>query len=72
MIKAIDQIDAEATELAAFYQEAMIMKACKHPGVAKVIEVIENSSNLFIVTQLYEGADLFSWMEAQSEEPMKE
>ena len=40
-------------------QELQTLQACSHPNIIRVIELLEDSDNYFIVTEVLEGGELF-------------
>jgi serine/threonine protein kinase len=43
--------------------EIEIMKMCQHPNLIRMLDVFENTENMYIVMELLEGGDLFSYLE---------
>eukprot|EP01022_Parablepharisma_sp_SALTPOND_P006660 TRINITY_DN126_c1_g1_i1.p1 TRINITY_DN126_c1_g1~~TRINITY_DN126_c1_g1_i1.p1 ORF type:complete len:708 (+),score=74.27 TRINITY_DN126_c1_g1_i1:471-2594(+) len=44
-------------------QEIEILKMCQHPNLIKMLDVFENIDHIYIVMELLEGGDLFSYLE---------
>lgn len=44
-------------------QEVEILKICQHPNLCKLLDVFENTEHIYIVMELLEGGDLFSYLE---------
>jgi serine/threonine protein kinase len=44
-------------------QEIEILKMCQHPNLIKMLDVFENIEHIYIVMELLEGGDLFSYLE---------
>ncbi|MDR3736442.1 MAG: protein kinase [Acidobacteriaceae bacterium] len=44
-------------------QEIEILKMCQHPNLIKMLDVFENIEHIYIVMEVLEGGDLFSYLE---------
>ncbi len=44
-------------------QEIEILKICQHPNLIRMLDVFENVEHIYIVMELLEGGDLFSYLE---------
>lgn len=44
------------------FDEIEVLKSLDHPNVVKYIETFENSEYLYIVTELCEGEELYSYI----------
>ena len=44
------------------FNEAEILKSLDHPNILKVYEFFEDQLKYYIVTEYYDGGDLFSWI----------
>ena len=44
-------------------QEIEILKMCQHPNLIRMLDVFENTEHMYIVMELLEGGDLFSFLE---------
>ena len=45
-----------------FYNEIEVLKSIDHPHVVKIYEVVEDSKNYHIVTELLSGGELLDFM----------
>ena len=46
--------------------EIEILKICQHPNILKLYDVIENHEKLYIITELIEGPELYSYLEKEN------
>lgn len=54
----MSQLDVELVK-----QEIEILKICQHPNLLRMLDVFENTEYIYIVTEILEGGDLFSYLE---------
>ncbi|CAD8049302.1 unnamed protein product [Paramecium sonneborni] len=58
-IKIISKLKASNEEITRVLHEAEILKKLDHPNIVKILEIYQNSQQIFIVTELYTGGELF-------------
>ncbi|CAD8133730.1 unnamed protein product [Paramecium octaurelia] len=58
-IKIISKSEATNEEVSRVLHEAEILKQLDHPNIVKILEIYQNSEQIFIVTELYTGGELF-------------
>ena len=62
-IKILEKQNLSLQELNMIQNEIEILKLCQHPNILKLYDVIENHEKLYIITELIEGVDLFTFLE---------
>lgn len=60
-IKIIKKAIIQPKNLELLKQEIEILKICQHPNLIRMFDVFENSEHIYIVMELLEGGDLFSF-----------
>ncbi|CAD8212165.1 unnamed protein product [Paramecium octaurelia] len=58
-IKIISKSEATNEEVSRVLHEAEILKQLDHPNIVKIIEIYQNPQQIFIVTELCTGGELF-------------
>ena len=60
-IKVIDKksLDSNPMLPTLMMSELTVLKKCSHPNIMSVNEILEDSSNYYIVSELLEGGELF-------------
>lgn len=58
-VKMIDKLTLEEPERVRLKYEIDILKNLNHPNIVRLYEVYENKSNIFLVTELCDGCELF-------------
>ena len=61
-IKIIKKSSMKAMDLQQVMYEIDIMKILKHPNVVKLLDLFENSENVYIVMELFQGGDLSQYI----------
>lgn len=70
-VKIIEKITftLEEIESRSVFMEVEILKTLDHPNVVKVFEYFEDDSNYYIVMELIQGCDLYSYIESNGKMP---
>lgn len=50
-------------ELELQKREIEVLKICQHPNIIRLLDVFENSENIYIVIEYMQGGDLFTYLE---------
>lgn len=58
-VKMIDKLTMDEQERVRLKFEIDILKNLNHPNIVRLYEVYENKSNIFLVTELCDGCELF-------------
>jgi calcium-dependent protein kinase len=58
-------MDRDADARAQFYSEINILKNLSHPHILKLYEFYEDSKNIYMVTEMCTGGDLFDHVAGQ-------
>lgn len=58
-VKMIDKLTLDEPERVRLKYEIDILKNLNHPNIVRLYEVYENKSNIFLVTELCDGCELF-------------
>lgn len=60
-IKVIDKKSLDSNQMlpTLMMSELTVLKKCSHPNIMSVNEILEDSSNYYIVSELLEGGELF-------------
>ena len=58
-VKIIDKLQLDPEERVRMKYEIDILKNLNHPNIVRLYEVYENKSNIFLVTELCDGRELF-------------
>ena len=58
-VKIIDKLTLDGPERVRLKYEIDILKNLNHPNIVKLYEIYENKSNIFLVTELCDGCELF-------------
>ena len=58
-VKMIDKLTMDEQERVRLKFEIDILKNLNHPNIVRLFEVYENKSNIFLVTELADGCELF-------------
>jgi serine/threonine protein kinase len=62
-IKVMKKNAMQALDVELVKQEIEILKVCQHPNLLRMLDVFENTEHIYIVTEVLEGGDLFSFLE---------
>lgn len=62
-IKVMKKSSMKALDVELVKQEIEILKVCQHPNLLRMLDVFENMEHIYIVTELLEGGDLFTFLE---------
>ena len=62
-IKILEKHSLSSKELEMIHNEIEILKLCQHPNILKLYDIIENNEKIYIITELIEGVDLFTYLE---------
>jgi len=63
-VKRIKKIEGEYDlDLQDFVQETNMLRTIPHPNIVQIYEMFEDEVQFYIVTELFEGGDLFSRIE---------
>ena len=62
-IKILEKDNLSSSEMNMIQNEIEILKLCQHPNILKLYDVIENHEKIYIITELIEGLDLFTYLE---------
>jgi len=65
-VKILTKKIMTVSELDQIYNEIEIMKVCKHPNIIKLIDNFEDNENIYIVTELLKGGDLFGYLDQRN------
>ena len=58
-VKKIDKLTLDEPERIRLKYEIDILKNLAHPNIVRLYEVYENKSNIFLITELCDGCELF-------------
>ena len=58
-VKMIDKLQLDQQEKISLKYEIDILKNLTHPNIVRLYEVYENKSQIYMVTELCEGCELF-------------
>ena len=58
-VKMIDKLTLDEPERIRLKYEIDILKNLAHPNIVRLYEVYENKSNIFLITELCDGCELF-------------
>ena len=61
-LKVIHKGQMTAMQKQVLENETEVMKFLNHPGVIKFRETIENSSHIYLITELVQGGDLLNYI----------
>jgi len=64
-IKNISKKDLDESQLERLHVEYTAMKELSHPNIVKLVEVIENTTNLIIVMAFAKGGDLLEYVKTK-------
>jgi hypothetical protein len=62
-VKIMKKLIMKPLDIELVKQEIEILKMCQHPNLLRLLDVFENIEHIYIVTELLEGGDLFSYLE---------
>ena len=62
-IKILEKQNISSKEMDMIQNEIEILKLCQHPNILKLYDVLENNEKIYIITELIEGVDLFTFLE---------
>ena len=62
-IKILEKQNLSSQEMDMIQNEIEILKLCQHPNILKLYDIIENHEKFYIITELIEGIDLFTFLE---------
>ena len=62
-IKILEKQNISSKEMDMIQNEIEILKICQHPNILKLYDVLENNEKIYIITELIEGVDLFTFLE---------
>ena len=62
-IKILEKQNLTSQEMNMIQNEIEILKLCQHPNILKLYDVIESHEKIYIITELIEGIDLFTFLE---------
>ena len=62
-IKILEKHSLSSKEMEMIHNEIEILKLCQHPNILKLYDIIENNEKIYIITELIEGVDLFTYLE---------
>ncbi|CDW83301.1 myosin light chain kinase [Stylonychia lemnae] len=62
-VKVIQKKGMQMHELELQKREIEVLKICQHPNIIRLLDVYENSENIYIVIEYMEGGDLFTYLE---------
>ena len=65
-IKILEKENLSSQEMDMIQNEIEILKICQHPNILKLYDVIENHEKLYIITELIEGPELYSYLEKEN------
>lgn len=59
-VKVVDKSHLNSSQKNFIHKEVAILRACKHPNIVKLYELVENRQNFFIIMELVSGGELFN------------
>jgi serine/threonine protein kinase len=62
-IKIVKKHAMEHIEMTQMRREIEVLKMCQHPNIIKLIGLYETQEQFFIVMDLMEGKDLYTYLE---------
>lgn len=62
-VKVMQKNMMSSSDLELVRQEIEMLKICQHPNLIRMLDVFENPEFIYIVMELLEGGDLFSYLE---------
>ena len=65
-IKILEKENLSSQELNMIQNEFEILKICQHPNILKLYDVIENHEKFYIITELIDHPDLFTYLENEN------
>ena len=65
-IKILEKQNLTSQEMNMIQNEIEILKLCQHPNILKLYDVIESHEKIYIITELIEGIDLFTFLEKKN------
>ena len=65
-VKIVNKTNMTTQDVELIKSEIEILKLCQHPNIIRLLDYFENSENIFIIMELLQGGDLFSYLEARS------
>lgn len=71
-VKIVSTKKIQPDELASLHTEIGILQSLEHPNIIKLIEVFEEGSEFYIVTELVQGGELFDRIVSKSHYSEKE
>ena len=65
-VKILEKENLSSQEMDMIQNEIEILKICQHPNILKLYDVIENHEKLYIITELIEGPELYTYLEKEN------
>ena len=65
-IKILEKENLSSQEMNMIQNEIEILKICQHPNILKLYDVIENHEKFYIITELIDNPDLFTYLENEN------
>ena len=65
-IKILEKENLSSQEMNMIQNEIEILKICQHPNILKLYDVIENHEKFYIITELIDHPDLFTYLENEN------
>lgn len=59
-VKVIEKAKLNSSQKSFIHKEVAILRACNHPNIVKLYELVENRQNFFIVMELVSGGEIFN------------
>ena len=65
-IKVFNKADMNVTDYELIKTEMDILKICHHPNIIKLYDINENEDNIYLIMELCQGSDLFTYIEKRN------
>ena len=65
-IKVFNKADMNVTDYELVKTEMDVLKICHHPNIIKLYDINENEDNIYLIMELCEGSDLFTYIEKRN------